>query len=201
MFREVTPGGPCEARDWLPLPLHMALGTHRPPVLCPRPGLQPSSPPQRALRCSPEGRRAQQPRCLFFLLVEEKRNLVSILCFKSKICHKFANLKHTPWPLCPLQMSLETPVPGPLQEKCFLVVFNNHGQMGTVCGSRREDGLGLAQQGPAENQGGQGSPWRLAHQRQPSRPGNERAGARTAEGRASLTGAQAEELMETLSAA
>lgn len=40
--------------------------------------------PQRAPRGGPEAGRAQQA-CLFFLFVEEKRSLGSILWFKSKI--------------------------------------------------------------------------------------------------------------------
>ena len=57
-----------------------------------RPGSSGPS-PKRPQTDSPE-ERAQHSQGLFSLLVEEKRNLVSILCFKSKICHKSTSLKH-----------------------------------------------------------------------------------------------------------
>lgn len=97
---EVTPVGRCEARDLAP-----SAAAHGPEHT---PPTQPCAPSlARLLHPHPTesgevAQRQEGPR-LFFLWVEEKRNMVSILCFKSKICHQSTDLRHTPWCLHPSQ--------------------------------------------------------------------------------------------------
>lgn len=82
-LRAVTPGRRCEPGTRLPL-LPTRPRVHAPTQ--PAPGLAASfaPSPRRAPRGGPEAGRARRA-CLFFLFVEEKGNLGSILCFKSKI--------------------------------------------------------------------------------------------------------------------
>lgn len=59
------------------------------PLCCRPPSVHPAWPasftPSHGERSGGQEAGRAQRSCLFFLLVEEERNLVSILCFKSKI--------------------------------------------------------------------------------------------------------------------
>lgn len=121
---------------------------------CCQPGAVPaarpasSSPtPKRPQTDRPE-ERAQQSRCLFSLLVQEKRNLVSILCVKSKICRKSTILNHSGPCILPKRV-WKFKLHDLCSRKRFLVVFNNRGQVGTVLRSTRAEGLGSAPRGPS----------------------------------------------------
>ena len=85
------------------------------------------------------------------------------------------------------------------------MVFNNRGQMGMLCGPHGQMGWGWPCRGPAEKHGGLGvlGTAREAHPPETAQQarGRSRLGRQMAAGSARLALAQAEELMETLSAA
>lgn len=79
----------------------MRLGSWPPllPPAPPRPARPASFTPSHGARRGGPGAGRAQHSCLFFLLVEEKRNLVSILCFKSKISPQTYNPRAGRWAL------------------------------------------------------------------------------------------------------
>lgn len=135
--------------------------------------------------------------------MEEKRNLVSILCFKSKICHKSTNLKHPGPRILPKQVKKLK-----LRDLCwrnaflwFLITVDKWGRSVVHMGKwaalalRGPGGEAWGPGGPGEGLGG--SPTRDS----PAGLGRSRLGRQMAQGSARLALAQAEELMETLFAA
>lgn len=89
----VTPVGRGEAGDLAP----SAHATAQPRA----PGLA-RLPHPRLTGSGEVAQRREGPR-LFFLWVEEKRNMGSIVCFKSQTCCRATNLRGTPWGLHPAQ--------------------------------------------------------------------------------------------------